>query len=108
MYAEPVNTHFPHVHHLICMWTSSHIQYPACNQNLREESLVGMKFVAGPEFATVVSYFSEQLKASLKQRLPITRMPPPPSRRLEIILNGNFGKVFLTLSFDMREILPDL
>ena len=77
MYAEPVNTHFPHVYHLICMWTPSHIQYPACDQHLREERLVGMKFVAGPEFATNVSYFSEQLKTSRKRKIPITRMPAP-------------------------------
>ena len=50
VYAEPVHTHFPHVYHLICVWISSHIQFPACNHRLREESLVMMKFVAGPEF----------------------------------------------------------
>ena len=53
---------------------SVYVQYPACDQHLREEKLAGTKFVASPEFATVVSYFSKQLKTSRKQRLPIIRM----------------------------------
>ena len=48
MYAE--HTHFSHVYYLICAWTSSHIQYSAYYQRLREESFVGIQFVAGPEF----------------------------------------------------------
>ena len=31
---QPMHIHFPHVYHLVCVWTSSHIQYPACNQRL--------------------------------------------------------------------------